>query len=620
MTVAGAPFRKVRLGPRETVVERRANGEIVLRSPHVLGAYPDRITEKLIHWARVAPDRTFIARREADGAWRRLDYATVLDRVRHIGQALLNRGLDAERPVAILSENGIEHGLLALACMHVGIPYAPVSPPYSLVSTDFGKLRYVLGLLTPGLVFISDGTKYARAIAAAVPHNTEVVAVDPPVPGRATTSFAALEATPVTGAVDNAFAAVTPDSIAKILFTSGSTGMPKGVINTQRMLCSNLEMIGASLPCAADGPPVIVDWLPWNHTFGGNHNFGLMLYNGGTFYIDDGRPMPGGIAETVRNLREIAPTVYFNVPRGYEELLHHLRSDEGLRKTFFSRVGVLFYAGAGLSQPVWNALEELAVETIGQRVMIVTGLGATETAPSSMFANWPGGYSGLLGLPVPGIALKLVPNEGKLEARFKGPNITPGYWRQPELNVKAFDEEGYYRIGDALKFADPARPEEGLLFDGRVSEDFKLATGTWVSVGGMREKIIGGGAPLVQDAVITGHDRDDIGAILFLRPDECRRLASDLPADADLRALTAHPAVRGRIEALLAQLAIKSTGSANRLVRAVVAETPPSLDLGEITDKGSLNQRVILAHRADLVEELYRDPPSGRVILGPETH
>ena len=616
MNSAGAPFRKVRLGPRETEIERRPNGEILLRSPHALDPYPAKLTEKLLHWAKVAPDRTFIARRGPDGEWIRLSYAATLDKVRRIGQALLERNLSPERPIAILSENGLEHALVALAAMHVGIPYAPISPPYSLVSTDFGKLKYVLGLLTPGLVFASHGEKYARAIAAAVPADVEVVLAEAPPNDRKTTLLSALEATTPTTAVDAAYGAITPDTIGKILFTSGSTGMPKGVINTHRLMCSNLTMILAALPFAADGPPVIVDWLPWNHTFGGNHNFGLMLFTGGTFYIDDGRPVPGGIKETVRNLREIAPTVFFNVPRGFEELIPFLRDDKALREKFFSRVSMLFYAGAGLSQPVWNALEELAVQTVGERIMIVTGLGATETGPSSMFANWPGGRSGLLGLPVPGVELKLTPNEDKLEARFRGPNITPGYWRQPELNDKAFDAEGFYRIGDAVKFVDPAKPEEGFLFDGRISEDFKLASGTWVSVGGMREKIIAGGAPLIQDAVITGLDRDFVGAIIFPRLDECRKLCTDLLSTATQAEIVTHPAVRARFQDLIDRLAKTSTGSANLLRRLVIADAPPSLDVGEITDKGSINQRAVINHRAALVEELHGAPTARVIVTG----
>ncbi len=608
-----APFRTVRLGPRETVATRNADGSWLLRSPHPLGEYARNLTGRLAHWAEAAPDRVLVARRGADGNWRRLTYAETWDKVRRIGQALLRRGLSPERPVAILSENGIEHLLLGLAAMHVGIPYSPISPAYSLVSTDFGKLRYTLGLLTPGLVFAASGEKYARAIAASVASGAELVIVADPLPDGASTPFDALLEAQPTDAVDAAHARVGPDTVGKILFTSGSTGSPKGVVNTQRMMCSNVAMIRAALPFIADGPPVIVDWLPWNHTFGGNHNTNLILDAGGTFYIDDGKPTPAGIAETVRNLREIAPTVFFNVPRGYEELIPHLRREPALRNTFFSRLSMLFYAGAGLSQPVWNALEELAVEACGERIMIITGLGATETAPSAMFANWPGGRSGLLGLPIPGVELKLVPRLGKLEARFRGPNVTPGYWRQPELNARIFDEDGFYRIGDALKFADPAHPGAGLLFDGRMSEDFKLSTGTWVSVGAIRESAIREGAPLVQDVVVAGHDRDFVAVILLPRLEDCRRLAG-LGADASQSAVVGHPAVVEAIQRLIDRLARASTGSASRIERALVADFAPSLDLGEITDKGSINQGAVLAHRARLVDALYAERPGERIV------
>ena len=615
MNRAATPFRAVRLGPRDTVAERFADGSWLLRSPHALEPYPLTLTDRLVEWAERAPDRIFVARRVKGGDWRRVSYGETVDAMRRIGQALLARDLSPERPIAILSENSIEHLLLALAAMHVGIPHAPISPPYSLVSTDFGKLRHTLGLMTPGLVFAADGERYARAIAAAVSPATELVIAENPPADREATLFDELLATKPTDAVERAHKKLTGDSVAKILFTSGSTGMPKGVINTQRMLCANLQMITQSLPFIADGPPLILDWLPWNHTFGGNHNVGLMLYHGGALYIDDGRPTPSGIVETVRNLRELAPTISFNVPRGYEELIPYLRREPELRKNYFGRLSMLFYAAAGLSQPIWDALEELAVETVGEKIMIITGLGATETAPSAMFANWPGGRSGLLGLPVPGQELKLVPRLGKLEARFRGPNIMPGYWREPGRNAVAFDEDGFYRIGDALKFVDPAQPEEGLLFDGRMSEDFKLSSGTWVSVGGIREKVIRLGAPLVQDVVVAGHDRDFVAAIVFPRIDDCRRLAADLGADAPAGAVLAHPSVRAAFAALLAGLAEESTGGANRVERLTLADFAPSLDKGEITDKGSINQRAVLDHRAALVEALYAETPGEGVIV-----
>jgi feruloyl-CoA synthase len=613
-TARDAPLRSVALGPSEAVFSRRADGAILIRSPHVLGPYPRALTEKLVHWSRAAPDRVFIAQRTAGGAWRSLTYAQTFERVRAIGQALIDRGLSAERPIAILSENDIEHALLALAALHVGVPYAPISPAYSLVSVDHAKLRYVLELLTPGLVFAANGEMYAKALIAAVAPDTEIVVTEAQPRRRASTRFDSLLKVPPGAAIDFAHDAIVPDSVAKILFTSGSTGQPKGVINTQRMLCSNQEMLATVLPHLREAPPVIVDWLPWNHTFGGNHNFGLVLYNGGTLYIDEGRPLPGLFEPTARNLREIAPTVYFNVPRGFEELATRLRSDPQLRERFFSRVGMLFYAGAGLAQPVWDAFEDLAVAACGERILWITGLGATETAPLATLASWDTGRAGVIGLPVVGQEMKLVPVGDKLEARFRGPNVTPGYWRQPELTREAFDEEDYYRIGDAVCFADPEHFEKGLLFDGRLAEDFKLSSGTWASVGPLRAGLIAAGAPLVQDAVVAGHDRDYIAVLVFARLDQCRALCPDLAVSATALEVLSHPAVRSWFQDLLDRLAREATGSATRIERALLLDVPPSIDAGEITDKGSINQRAVLDRRADLVQDLYAADPSPRVL------
>jgi feruloyl-CoA synthase len=609
-----ASVRSVALGPCDTVLSRIEDGSILLRSPHPLGDYPANLTDRLADWAQTAPDRVFLAKRDAAGAWRTLTYGETIGKVRRIAQALLDRGLSAERPVAILSDNDLEHALLALAALHAGIPYAPVSPAYSLISHDFGKLRHVFALLTPGLVFAADGQRYGRALDAALPPDTELVVTGNPRPGTRVTRFDALLSSDATPAVDAAHASVGPDTIAKILFTSGSTGNPKGVVNTQRMLCSNQEMLATALPFLRERPPVIVDWLPWNHTFGGNHNVGLVLYNGGTLYIDDGRPVPGRFDETLRNLREIAPTMYFNVPRGFEELAAALRRDALLRERFFSQVRMLFYAGAGLSQPVWEAFEELAVQTCGERILWITGLGATETAPFATCANWESGRSGMIGLPAVGQEMKLAPAGDKLEARFRGPNVTPGYWRQPELTRAAFDEEGYYRMGDAVRFADPERPQAGLVFDGRLAEDFKLSSGTWVSVGPLRSRVIAIGTPLVQDVVIAGHDREFLGALVFPRLDQCRALCPELAPSADPAEILAHPAVRSRFQHLLDEVAAQSTGSARRIARAILLAVPPSIDSSEITDKGSINQRAVLAHRAGLVEELYQPTPSARTL------
>jgi feruloyl-CoA synthase len=612
--VQRAPVRRVPVGAAEVALERRPDGATLLRSPEQLAPYPPKLTERFAHWAREAPDRVFIAERDAAGAWRKLTYGAAFARFRAIGQALLDRGLSAERPVVILSDNDVEQALLALAAMHVGIPFAPVSSAYSLVSTDHEKLRYVVDLLTPGLVFVADAAKYARAIDAVVPAGTEVVATRGESPGRKTTPFAALEAARAGEAVGRAHAAVGPDTIAKFLLTSGSTGHPKAVINTQRMLCSNMQMIAQTLPFVLDPAPVLVDWLPWNHTFGGNHNFSLVIYGGGTLYIDDGRPVPGLIEKTVRNLREVAPTVYFNVPRGFEELVPYLRREPALREKLFSRVQMLFYAGAGLSQPVWDALDDLAVQACGERILWVTGLGATETAPSVTFTRGDGVRSGMIGLPVAGVEVKLAPDGDKTEMRVRGPSVTPGYWRQPELTRAAFDDEGFYRLGDAVAWVDANDPRKGLVFDGRVAEDFKLATGTWVSVGPLRAKFIAAAAPYVQDVVIAGLNRDWVGALVFPRLDECRALAPDLAPGAPAAEVLAHPAVRAKFQALVDALARDATGSSTRIARAILLDAPPSIDASEITDKGSINQRAVLKARAELVEALYVDPPGPRVI------
>lgn len=613
------PHRQVNYGRADTEFTRLVDGTILMRSPEPLSAYPDKLTERIDHWAKAAPERTFMAQRDSKGEWRRLSYADLQRDVRAIGQALLDRGLSAERPVAILSDNDLEHVLLALAAQYVGVPSAAISPAYSLVSSDHAKLKHVLGLLRPGLVFAADGARYAAAINAAVPADVEVVVTVNPLPGRPATPFAALVQTTATGAVDRAHAAITPDTVAKFLFTSGSTGMPKGVINTQRMLCSNQQMILQSLPVFGEEPPVFIDWLPWNHTFGGNHNIGITLYNGGSLYIDDGKPVPALVERTVRNLREIAPTVYFNVPKGFEMLVPYLREDRSLRETFFSKLKMIFFSGAALPQHVWTALEELAVETIGVRIPIISGLGATETAPFALCANWPVDRSGIIGLPVPGLELKLVPNGSKLEVRVRGPNITPGYWRMPDISAKSFDDEGYYKMGDAARFIDPDKPEKGLMFDGRISEDFKLTSGTWVSVGPLRAKFIAHFAPYVRDVVIAGHDRSDLAGLVIVDLDNCRALCPDLPANAGIAQIVHDPRVRRRFAELVESYGRQATGSSTRIDRIVLLDEMPSLDVGEVTDKGSINQRAVLDHRLALVEDLYAAIPSSRVITAKES-
>jgi feruloyl-CoA synthase len=613
----GAPLRAVKLGQPDVLVERRKDGAILMRSPHPLPAYPKNLTERLVYWAKAAPDRIFLAQRDGNGAWRTVTYAQTLTTVRAIAASLLQRGLSPERPIAILSGNDIEHALLGLAAMHVGIPYAPISVPYSLLSQDFGKLRTIIDVLTPGLVFAANGAAFARAIAATVPAGVEIAVTANPSRERRTTLFADLCKARPGAAVDTAHSKVGPETIAKILFTSGSTGHPKGVINTQRMLCANQAMIRCGLAFVADEPPVLVDWPPWNHTFGGNHDFGLVLDNGGSFYIDEGKPLPGAIEATVRNLRDVAPTIHLNVPKGFEMLLPYLRSDAALRERFFSRLKVLFYAGASLAQHVRDELQGISVATTGERIIFISSLGSTETAPAAIACTWESEHAANIGLPLPAVELKLVPSGDKLEARYKGPNITPGYWRAPALTAAAFDEEGYYKMGDALKFADPTNFTKGLLFDGRIAEDFKLATGTWVSVGPLRATFIAHCAPLVRDVVLAGAERNEVTALVIPDLDACRRVAPGLAPDVSAANLLADPRVRAEFARLIEALAATARGTSNRILRAILLAQPPSLDIGEMTDKGSINQRAVLAHRAALVEELYADPPSPNVIVVP---
>jgi feruloyl-CoA synthase len=611
---AGAhPLRAISFGNPEVTVERRDDGTIYLRPRSKLLDYPQRVTDRLHHWAEVEPHRVFMAERATGGAWRKITYAELLGTARHIASALIARGLSAEKPLVILSGNSIDHALLAFGALYAGVPFCPVSPAYSLVSRDFGKLGFVMNLLTPGMVFADDADKFAAALSANVPDGTEIVASRGGLPSRAVTRLSELLATPEHPLLDATLEAVAPDTIAKFLLTSGSTGNPKAVINTQRMLCANQVMLRETLAFLKDEPPVIVDWLPWNHTFGGNHNIGLTLFNGGSMYLDEGKPMPGGIEDTVKNLREISPTVYFNVPKGYESLLPYLRDDTKLRAKFFRRLHAMFFSGAALSPYVWNSLDELAVRETGFRVPMLTGLGATETAPFFMSVRPDTSRSGHVGLPVSGNEAKLLPNNGKLEVRARGPNVTPGYWRQPELTAAAFDEEGFYKFGDALKPAKADDLDAGFDFDGRIAEDFKLASGTWVSVGPLRARFIATCAPLVRDVVIAGINRDDIAAIVILDLDGCRIINPVLSTN-DIAAAAADPLVRAAFRERFTRFLTSATGSSTRITRAMLFDAPLSIDRGEVTDKGSINQRAVLEHRAALIEALYAEAPPPHVI------
>jgi feruloyl-CoA synthase len=598
-------YKNTQFGPTKTYKKQLENAVVHFKNEQLLADFPIKITDKLVHWANTKPDHTFIGRRNPTTRdWHKLSYAATLEKVKSIAQYLLNFEFTLDETVVILSENSLEHALLALASVHIGITYTSISPPYSLVSDDFGKLKHCLELMTPKVIFAQSGKVYQKAIEFAKELFPETIVVT--ADGENGVYFQEILYTKATADVDAAATKVNANTIAKVLFTSGSTGLPKGVMNHHEMWCANLQQITQMLPFMQQQPPVFIDWLPWNHTFGSNHNFGLALYNGGTILIDDGKPTPKGIEETVQNLREISPTAYFNVPKGFEMLLPFLEKEPALRENFFKNLNILFYAGASLAQPVWNRLEELAVETIGVKIPIITGLGCTESGPSAMFANWGGAFSGLLGVPVAGMDVKLVPDGDKMEARYKAPNVTKGYWRNDEATKNAFDEDGYYKTGDAVKFLDENMPDKGLVFDGRIAEDFKLSTGTWVNVGVLKAKVISTGSPIIQDVVIAGLDKEYIGTILFLNADACRKLAN-LSSEISNKEAFTHSEVENFINNWLTEFNKTSSGSSTMIKKYVIALDQPSIDLGEITDKGSLNQRAVLKYRIDLVNEMHSD-------------
>ncbi|NVB40529.1 feruloyl-CoA synthase [Pseudenhygromyxa sp. WMMC2535] len=609
--------------------EQRSDGAQILSSLHPLGEVPRCLGDLLVANAARHPERVFLGERSdpqrVDSAWRSLTWGEALPAVRALAQALLELGAGPERPLLLLSGNAIAHALLSLAAMHVGVPATPVSVAYSLMSRDFAKLRLIAQRVTPGVVFVERHAPYAAAITAAGLDALPLITAElDPAPAEAAHrgpvhTFARLRETSPSAAVDEAFAALGPDSVAKILFTSGSTGVPKGVINTQRMLCSNQAALAELWPflaedAAAGRPPVLCDWLPWNHTFGANFNFNMAMMHAGSLWIDGGKPIPGAFEATLQNLRERAPTLYFNVPRGFELLIAALEADPELRDHLFSRLRLLFYAGAALPQNLWARLEALSVLARGARVMMVSAWGSTETAPCSTVVHWPIEHAGVIGNPMPGTQIAMVPSGDKLELRVRGPNVTPGYWRDPELSAAAFDESGFYRIGDAGKLADLQRPERGVIFDGRVAEDFKLSSGTWVHVGKLRLELIAACEPLISDCVIAGHDRRELGVLLFPNLAACRaRCGLEASASAE-RVLTASP-VREAIASALEGHNAAHPGSSARFERALLLATPPSIDSGEITDKGYINQRAVLSRRECDVRVLFGDSP---VVIRPK--
>ncbi|MGX0956590.1 feruloyl-CoA synthase [Pseudomonas viridiflava] len=608
-------YRQVSIGhPAVEVLEER--GVLHMRSLEPLAELPRRLLDRLVHWADVRPQQTFVAARDSLGGWRTVSYAEMLDSVRAIAQSLLKYELSAEKPLALLSGNDIEHLQIALGAMYAGIPYCPVSPAYSVLSQDYAKLRHVCGVLQPGLVFVSDAAPFQRAIDAVIPADTPVITVRGQLAGRSQVRFDSLLVQPGGAEAEAAFDATGPDSIAKFLFTSGSTKLPKAVVTTQRMLCANQQMLLQTFPVFGEEPPVLVDWLPWNHTFGGSHNVGIVLYNGGTFYLDNGKPTVQGFAETLRNLKDISPTAYLTVPKGWEELVNALEQDAELRDRFFSRMKLFFFAAAGLSQSIWDRLDRVAELHCGERIRMMAGLGMTEAAPSCTFTTGPLSMAGYIGLPAPGCEVRLVPVDGKLEGRFRGPHIMPGYWRSPQQTAEVFDEDGFYCSGDAIKLADPTAPELGLMFDGRLAEDFKLSSGVFVSVGPMRNRAVLDGSPYVQDVVIAAPDRECLGALVFPRLHDCRQLAGLSAEASDAEVLTSAP-VRQWFSDWLARLNRDATGNASRLEWINLLVEPASIDRGEITDKGSINQRAVLQWRAAIVDALYRGEEPDVLRAGP---
>ncbi|MDD7972429.1 feruloyl-CoA synthase [Roseinatronobacter alkalisoli] len=583
------PPAQARFWSPEFEYEHRPDGTILMRQTDPLPAHMPLIADYLDKWADATPDNTWMARRDAGGDWRRISYAQARDMARHIGAALLGLGLGPDRPLLVLSENSLEHALLGLGCTYAGIPYAPVSPAYSLVSKDHGKLRDIVALLQPGAVFADDGAAFAPALQAIAAARQSVITLRGG--GSDTVAFDDL-LTADPAAADTARAALSPDTVVKYLFTSGSTGSPKAVINTNRMICAMAAMLRDCYRFLTWEPPVVLDWAPWNHTAAGNKVNYLVLTNGGTYYIDDGRPVPGKFDETLRNLREISCTWYFNVPVGYDMLIDAMEQDDALAQKFYAKLGMLFYAGAGMAQHTWDRLSALGRRVTGRDVLLATGLGATETAPFALACTDIQDKAGNLGVPSRGLTLKLVPSGDKLEARLKGPTITPGYFGDPARTADAFDEEGFYCLGDALRPADPQDLAKGFYFDGRVAENFKLSTGTWVSVGAVRAALVDAMGGLIRDAVIVGENQSELGALLLLS-DKARTM----PAD-ELTAV---------LQDRLAKAAKQATGSASRVRRALVVETVPSFDKGEITEKGSLNQRAMRDSHAPRIAELFSD-------------
>ena len=602
-----APRLAVEFATPQIELQDLGSGVRVLRSTQPLAEAARQVGVWLRHWSEAAPDRRYLAERRSGETvdWTAVTFGEARAQVDALSSWLLDRGLSPERPIAILSDNSIDSALLQLAAIQIGVPVAPISPAYSLLSSDHAKLRQCLAIVDPGLIYADDGEMFGPALAS-VDASVEVLhSVNSP--ERPSVCLRDLFDTPLHPGLDAAFDAVGPKTIAKFLFTSGSTGAPKAVINTQAMLCSNQAAIAQAWPFLLKKPQVMLDWLPWSHTFGGNFNFFLMLSTGGTLYIDGGKPAPHLLSRTVRNLREVSPTLYFNVPKGFGMLLPHLERDAELAGNFFKDLSVIFYGAAALPQDQWERLEALSLRERGARVTMTAGWGATETGPMATVVHYPIERAGVIGVPVPGVEIKLAPNGSKEELLVRGPNVTPGYWKAPELTAAAFDEDGFYRIGDAGKLEAPSDPNLGIRFDGRVAEDFKLLTGVFVNVGKLRVEALAHTEGVLADAVLCGHDTEYVSLLGI--PDLARvtELTQDLPADAGMQDRLEHSAVREALKRGLAHYNAAHQNSSERVRRVLLLAEPLSIDAGEITDKGYVNQRAVREHRPEAVAALYDD-------------
>jgi feruloyl-CoA synthase len=613
--LSSVEFAEIDFAPPHVSIEGSAETGFLFTSAIPLQSYQENLGQMLRHWSQQAPERIFLGERQADGDWRLLSYAEVSRQADAIAQALINRRLGPYRPVMILSGNSVDHALLMLGCFIAGVPVVPVSVPYSLLSKDYLKLRFIFEEICPGMIYVADADMFAAPLSSLDLAGVEIVVSQDGSTEHSTTPFVDLLETSVTSDVDRALAQVGAETVVKILYTSGSTGQPKGVINTHGMLCANQQMLSQVWPFTDKTPPVLVDWLPWNHTFGGNHNFNLVLKQGGTLYIDSGKPVPGLVEQTVKNLAEISPTIYFNVPVGYAMLLPHLEQNESLRNNFFKNLQLIFYAGAALPQDLWERLERVAIQATGKKVIMTSSWGSTETSPLATAAHFPLQKAGVIGIPCPGVSLKMIPNGDSYELRVKGPNVTPGYFRRPDLTAAAFDEDGYYMIGDSARFVEHDDPSKGISFDGRVAEDFKLMSGTWVRVGLLRVAALAAVSPLLQFALVTGHNLEDVGILGWPNVAACMKLCDDLDEDVAPDVLLQHPAVVDFLRQALIQFNSEQQGSSTRIARILLMSEPPDSDAGEITDKGYINQRAALQRRKDLVDQLYAEQPGPGVIV-----